>query len=177
MSNAKISVNKNRKLKIVFCYIGLVVLVILLFLPVAFRAFIHEKPVAKQKEIIVLSCQKLNESVSSTFLDGIPQNILYTIKGDLRDNPTPDESTLPEGETQTTTAAVESDDTSTDNQLMNKIKKYSEITYDEVKETTSFRLNVDIIKGTSDYETIFNTVDNQETYYKTQGFSCIRTTA
>lgn len=175
MPSAKISLNKNRKVKIFFCYIGLVVLIVLLFLPAAFRIFIKEKENVEKKVVTVLSCQKLNESVSSTFLNDKPQNILYTIKGDYRVTANPDEYNVPDDETDEKTEIKTENNIKVDNQFISKIREFSEITYDGEKDVTSFRTSAEKLNNSTDFMTIFNTVNNQETYYRSLGFTCTKT--
>ena len=54
--NTKNVIIKNKKRTRIICYISLVVLVILLFIPPAFRAFIREKREEKKSIVLILSC-------------------------------------------------------------------------------------------------------------------------
>lgn len=84
-NNVQVVKISNVKRNTIICYICLAFLVILLFLPVALRAFIKEKDPAQQKIIEILNCNKTDESVSSTFLNGEPRNIHYQIFGNHLD--------------------------------------------------------------------------------------------
>ena len=75
---------KKKQTKII-CYISLVFLIVLLFLPPLLRTFVQEKPEKKKDEVVVINCNKTDESINSTFLNGKPQNILYSVKGDVRE--------------------------------------------------------------------------------------------
>ena len=66
-------------------YICLVFLIILLLLPPILRLFgknLYNKEVKKKDEIVILTCNKKDEGISSTFLNGEPQNLEYRINGD-----------------------------------------------------------------------------------------------
>ena len=95
--NKKVAVKKNKKMIRRLCYVSLVLLVILLLTPPLLRAFVKEKEENPEppKVVTVLSCEKENESVSSTFLNQDPQNLLYKIKGNYTETKelTPDEKT------------------------------------------------------------------------------------
>ena len=73
---------KNIKRNKIICYISLFFLVVLLFLPKALRIFVKEKDPSEEKIVELLNCNKTDESVSSTFLNGEPQIIHYQIFGD-----------------------------------------------------------------------------------------------
>ncbi len=165
MENGKNNINKNKSLKKLMCYISLVFLVILLFIPVVFRIVFKEKKEEKKVDVItVLSCESSDESINSTFLNDEPKNILYQVLGNYNSTPSTEES---EDETK---------DENTPNigekPVLKKLIHFGKLTYDEEQNISSLRVSVSDIVGSLDYEIIFSTVNNQEAYYKMQGFSC-----
>ena len=82
--NAKDIMAKQKKKTRIICYISLVILIILLLLPVSLRIFAKDhvtdddKPVSRS-EVIVLNCNKADETINSTFSGNQPHNILYKV--------------------------------------------------------------------------------------------------
>ena len=117
----KIKIKESRLL----CYVGLIFLIVLLLLPPGLRIFgkdLYKKEEKKKDEVIVLSCTKKDESISSTFLNGEPQNIDYRIKGDYSVN-------------------IDSESTEEDtvkNELLGYIKPYAQSEYDTNENQTIF---------------------------------------
>ena len=115
-TNIQNTLSKKKKQTKVICYISLVVLNILLFLPIVGKIMISEdedeKPSEKSQPnvVMVLNCNSVDETINSTFLNGNPQNFLYKIKGNLKEINNPDEEEI-------TSAIDESDenDRTTDN--------------------------------------------------------------
>lgn len=91
--NTKEAIAKKKKRIKISCYVSLVVLNILLFLPMLLRTFVPPEPPKPKDVITVLSCDKDGESISSTFFNGAPQNIMYTVAGNIIDDNKPDEET------------------------------------------------------------------------------------
>ena len=147
---------KNKKDHRILCYIGLVILIILLLLPFLLRIFgknLYQKQETKKDEVIVLSCNKQNEMISSTFLNNEPQNIEYRIKGDYSSKDETD---------------IETDKVN----LMDIIRPHAKIEYQKDDDTTIFKVNVSDLKEVKNYAQIFASIENQTTYYTSQTFSC-----
>lgn len=180
MENAKVTIGKNKKMKIVLCYIGLVVLVALLLLPPIFRLAFQEKEEIKEQVVTTLDCVKNGESVKGTFLNEKPQMIIYKIYGDYRIKETPDEYELDNSnpdetsstETTTLDESNDSKETETYNDLFEKLSDFADITYNEENNLTELRVDINRFIGSKDYELIFSSVNGQESYYKNQGFTC-----
>ena len=194
--NTKNVIIKNKKRTRIICYISLVVLVILLFIPPAFRAFIKEKQVEEKKSVVlILSCNKLDESISSTFLNDEPQNLLYKIKGDKTITIAPDEETgatigvvdnlddnpPTDDPTNQTENQVETIDPNNPNSTDSKeslyeiLKPYSVVSYDEESDTTSVRTNMPDLRGYGYYQPLFGTASNQQNLFQNYGFTCTST--
>ena len=120
MENTKTTINKNRKLKIILCYFSLLVLIVLLLLPPALRMLVNEK---KEPEVVkavtILSCERDKESISSTFLNQDPQNILYKLKGNYTEDKQADEFL-----DELITGDEEKESNTIGNELFKKLKKY-----------------------------------------------------
>jgi len=197
---------RKKKNTRIICYVSLVVLVILLLLPPALRLFTTSTETHKveEKEGIVLSCEKANESINSTFLNGEPQSILYKIKGNYLDEPinNPDEEIdyLQDPEdtnidnnvkNNTTDSTLDSNAIDNDSNVINEqpievnlsdksvftlLKPFSSIEYDEATNITSLRITVPNLKNQEIYQNILKSVTDQESYFKSQDFSCSKTT-
>ena len=158
---------KKKKLKRVLCYFGLVFLTILLFVPMIFRmVFKEQKKEVKEDVITILSCQKDDESVRSTFLNDDPQSILYQIRGNYELNTVED-------------AILDNSDTMAvrkDSPVLRKLSGYGEVTYASADDISSIRFTVDSTKGTMDYELIFYNISSQKTYFEEQEFFCTTAT-
>ena len=145
------------------CYVGLVILITLLLAPPLLRwfgkdLFVEEE--IKRDELIILNCNKQNETVRSTFLNGIPKNIEYSITGNHSvsvDDTTSDNT-----------------QTSTDNKnnFMKIIKPYSKIEYNSDDNITIFRAETSAIRENINYVTLFASVENQQEYFDSQAFYC-----
>ncbi len=209
--NTQAVIAKKKKNIRTTCYVSLVILVILLLLPVFLRKFVsdeEEEPVVKDVGVVI-SCNKLDESISSTFLNGLPQNLLYQIKGDYTTISTPDEIDETSVENNVNTGVISNsgaaviedsstmendvdmpiddnnvDDSSVDENeidpnkpktLMDFIRSYSTISYEEAEDITSFRLVVEDLTGVDGYASKFSNIDAQLDYFASQGFSCTQT--
>jgi len=169
MDNIKSNMAKNKKVKIFFCYISLVFLIALLFTPLVFKiVFKAEKNEKKDDVVTRLECNKGEEIISSTFFNDKPQNILYRIKGNYMTNGNSEGSENGNNENE--------DNIGKESLVLKKFLNYSNIMYDEENNTSSISFNVEVTNGTVDYELIFINIANQEEYFRTQGFSCKRST-
>ncbi len=168
MDNVKGNITKKRTFKKVLSYICLVILIVLLFVPMAFRIIFKAKEDDTPKTIVeILTCDKEGESISSTFKNSVPQNLLYQVKGDFsikEENPT------------TTPDEILADQSTNVSPLIKKIKNYSSIEYSPESDISSFTLNMTSIKESDDYDLIFININNQEYYYTSIGFNCSRKT-
>ena len=159
MENAKTSIKKGKTIKKVLCYFGLVVLVILLFIPWVFRLVFKEKaPVVKKEVVTVLSCEKSGESIRSTFVNDEPMSILYKIVGSYEMNNEQDLESV------------------VNNAVFKKFINYGAPVYNEEEGTSSIKFNVSATHGSLDYEIIFNNITNQEEFFRSNNFSCNRIT-
>lgn len=158
------NVNSNKKVKKVFCYIGLFFLFILLIIPPVFRLVFKEKEVVIKKDIITtMRCDKENESVASTFLNDEPQVIQYSIVGDY--------SIKSESETTGKTENV-----LPPSEIITKFAEFGTIVYDEEKNMSTLRVVVSKAMGSADYELLLRNQPTQKDYFESQGFSCIKQT-
>ena len=178
----RIAINKNRKLKVILCYFGIVILIILLALPPVFRTVFTERKKVETSIVTVLSCEKAGESISSTFLNDVPQNILYIVGGDYSKGlANPDElDPLQVDEMEITTPDNNEETNNSEdsyNPLLDKLKPFSEATYDEASDTTSLKIKVESMLNSGDYELIFANIAKQELYYESQGFTCTKKTS
>ena len=146
------------------CYLGLGVLVFLLLLPVALRLFgknLYEKKEVKKDVVTLLNCNKKSETVSSTFLNEDPKNLNYKIGGDystVQINDTDEQ----EIDMSSKTATV----------FIELIKDYAKIEYSHIDNATSFNVDVKDLKQVPNYVGIFSSIENQNKYFSSQGFSC-----
>jgi len=184
--NTQISIAKKKKQTRIMCYVGLVFLSILLFLPVALRIFVKEEPTDEPKSnvVVVLNCNKVDESISSSFLNDEPQNISYTLKGDYTIVSNPDEEISSSeinasSETQSNPTPTPFVDNSKlvdvrDESLLEILRPYSSITYDPSDNTTSIRTNVSYLRNNSEYKSYFDNINTQLSYFTSQGFTCVQ---
>lgn len=170
---------KGKTLKHILCYFGLFVLVCLLFTPLVFKIVFKETDTpSKKKEDVVekLVCDKSGERVNSSFVNGIPRNFLYTIVGNYVEGANPTENV-----NQTTTTENVKTETTIQDEPVNPVLKlllnYGSLTYNDQDNTSSIQFAVDSISATKDYELIFNTIEHQEEYFRSQGFTCNKQTA
>ena len=145
-------------------YLLLVILIILLLLPPGLRLFAKNLYVKEEKEkdvVEVLACEKHNESLSSTFLNGLPQHLDYKVKGNYTNN---DDTSEKDSKT-TNTEVIEND-------LLNHIREFSKVSYEDVEDVTLFEVKVTDMKQTSEYIVLFSSLDKQKNYFTSQAFSC-----
>ena len=147
------------------CYIGLFFLVVFLLLPPALRWFgknLYVKEKVKKDEVLVLSCNKTGEKLDSSFLNGEPQNIKYTVKGNHSTTINKEEENTGDTNTQVTSK----------NNLMELISPYAKIEYDQEENKTIFSVKVSDLKVLENYTPLFSSVSNQEEYFSSQAFYC-----
>ena len=171
MENVKANMAKKKKTKIVLSYFGLVFLVILLFTPMIFRIVFKDRVTKKKADVASkLICSKGVETINATFLNGVPQRIVYTIPGNYMEN-------VSNGEEQEEQTQEEQPSNNNETSLvLTKFLGYSSLVYNEENNTSSLSFNVNEASNGVDYELIFITIERQEEYYKTQGFSCSTST-
>ena len=206
--STKEAIAKKKKNTKAICYVSLVILVILLLLPPVLRLLNtsgdggNKKSKEDKKEGVVLSCEKAEESISSTFLNGEPQSILYKVKGNYSDTSitNPDEEYYPdpiEGadntETDGVSSSVDSGEVTDNNSIepteqpiensmvndkpvLTLLRPYSSIEYNEEAGITSFRVYVPDLRDKDFYQSYLKTVESQEAYFKSHNFSCSKTT-
>ena len=197
--NTKEATTKKKKQIKIICYISLVVLPILLVLPPVLRIFVVEKEEKKKDEVIIVNCNNENGSINSTFLNGVPQNIRYDVKGNLLENSNADEAMVNETVTSNTEISTtesttidenKTTETTTDNNIDSSIitenisgntmdKSFVELiidyaapSYDESTDITTLSIPVSNLETLPEYQTIFKSVELQERYYASKGFTC-----
>ena len=178
--NAQIIIAKQKKKIRFICYISLFFLVILLFLPPALRILVKEEEPEVVKIVTVLTCNKTNESISSTFLNDVPQNILYKITGnylvnnnsDILETNNADEITSNQNEVGV--VADNQNNALGEGSFLELIKPISQISYDDVNNISSFRVNMTSLKELVNYQNDFNTIAAQETYFASLNFTCTK---
>jgi hypothetical protein len=159
MENAKSNIKKNKTFKKILCYFGLVILNILLFAPMICRiAFKDTKPKTKEDVITILNCEKTDESVRSTFVNDEPINISYNVKGNYEQ------------------ATDEDIETIINNPVLKKLISYSRPVYNDQTNLSTIKFNVSAARGSLDYEIVFSNITNQEEFFRSNAFSCNRTT-
>ena len=189
---------KKKKMKHNLCYVGLVVLIILLLTPPLLRLFVSDDSGEETKKVIymALNCTKEDESISSTFADGVPQNIMYSVKGNLLDN-APDEidNNLTENENvaevdssvNTTqdiggvnNEGVGNEQTTNSSSISESVtvreifRTYKNFEYDANENISVIRLNEGEIKSVAIYAEELSTINKQENIYTSRGFSCVQ---
>ncbi len=158
-------------MKNVLLYLALFILVILLLLPPGLRLFgkdlYNEPKFVKPKDILeILSCTKINESISSTFMNGKPLNIKYEINGNFVPEETNDEK-------ENQDINPDEVDNEEKNQIIEGLKKYADIKYDEAKNSTKFQIGLDSFDTVPEEMQIFNkSINEMNAYYSELSFSC-----
>ncbi len=164
MENVKENRAKSKKLKHALCYLCLITLIVLLFVPHVFRIVFKEKEKEEVKDVVtILKCNKEDESISSTFLNDEPKNLAYKTTINFIN-----EININEEENKDT---IETN-TNPSYQMVKKFLNYSNINYDETNNTASININTGNLKDSSDYVEIFGTIALQERYFASNGFVC-----
>ncbi len=173
---------KKKKQRKRLCYVGLVVLIILLLTPPALRLFIRDDVGEKkeEKKYISLICNKEGESISSTFENDLAQNIMYKIKGNVNDTLNyPDENQ--NEEVTSTTSDVNNQETNQisndypfkeSDSLLSIFSRFVSPTYDENEGVSIMRVNYSSLEVFEGYDKVFKTVNSQENFFTSRGFSC-----
>ena len=179
---------KKKKNKRILCYFGLVILFILLLTPPLLRLFVSEDSgkETKKVEYIALNCTKGDESISATFADGVPQNIMYKVNGNLVDNSL--NENLPDVDSSTSTIqsveGASSQEVTTNPQTSNEssiidsasikeiFSSFKRFEYDSVENVSTIRLTNSEIKSNAVYSAELETINKQENLYTSRGFSC-----
>ena len=152
---------KNKTLKKILCYFALVILIVLLFTPMAFRIAFKEKKEEPKKDVVyILKCNKGDESISSTFLNEQPHKITYTITGNYMTNSEQNENNS------------ETNNETISGSLSSRFINYASFEYDEETNKSSLNFDVEYSKGTPDYEAFFSSIESQESFFNSEGFSC-----
>ena len=148
-----------------------------MFLPLGLRIFgkdLYKKSEETKKVVELLSCNKSNETISSTFLNSVPQNFQYKVKGNYLETLVPDSQE--EIEVADENDVNNKNDSLNDNELITVIQKYSKVTYDDAKDISTFTIELNKV---TDYPTElsnFKSLQSQTDYLKTLGFSCTKNT-
>ena len=155
----------------ILCYIGLVVLFILPLLPPMLRLFgkdlYVQKEEKKRDEVTILTCDKQDENINATFLNGDPQVIEYRIKGDY--------SVAVSDELENIKEELGDESEKEEVSFIELIRPFATVDYKEENNETSFKVKVSDLKELEEYDSIFNTFDNQQKYFLDQKFSCQKT--
>lgn len=151
-------------------YLAFFILVILLLLPLGLRIFgkdlYKEKKIPKLKdELEMLSCTKINETISTSFLNGKAYNIKYSISG----NHTVEEETMLPDEEET----EEESPASPKNDFIEDFKKYAQITYKESENLTEYVISVNLLNVIpKELQNHTKTIEEVISYYREYSFSC-----
>ena len=184
--NTQVIIAKQKKRTRIICYVSLFFLVILLFLPPALRLFVEDKEPEEKKVITILTCNKADATISSTFLNDVHQNIVYKINGNYTMTNTGETLEVNNADEQEINSNVEmemADDQSIgDNQnsiiekgsFLELIRPISQVTYDDASNITTFRVNMNSLKEFSNYETDLSSIAAEEAYFATFDFSCAK---
>lgn len=150
-----------------WCYFGLVFLIILLILPVAFRMFgknWYQKEEKKKDLVEVLKCTKEKDTIYSSFINDVPQYLEYKVIGNY---------TLSSSD-----GNVLNDDSSsssvkqTANDIIERVREYAKVTYSDVDNFTTFKVNMSSMQQDKQYVGIFNNLKNQKSYFNSLAFYC-----
>lgn len=171
---------KKKKIKHNLCYTGLVILIILLILPVSLRLLIRDgkgKVGEKSNEKIYMSlnCSKGEESISSTFLNDEPQNLMYRVNGNKVNQNIPDESSVTTQEAKDEISNSQQKPAFTDNEtVLEVLSKVSILTYDESDDTSYIKIPYNYMESIPGYSDVFGTIESQEKFFTSRGFSCTK---
>lgn len=148
-------------MKNILLYFAIFILVILLFLPPGLRLFAKDiyKDLEKKNDIIeTLNCNKLNETMNISYLNGEPYSLSYTIMGNF-------------------STALESVDEnqSTELIIVEDLRNYGSIEYNDAADLTTIRVGfknfTDIPNSLSLYA---KTIDEERDFLLENSFSCTK---
>lgn len=164
-------------MKNILLYLALFLLVILLLLPPGLRMFgknlFNEKKTPTIKnELEVLSCTKINESISTSFMNGKAYNIKYEISGN-HVNVNEEENVLPDESTENNlNSEIESQ---VPHSIINDFNDYAQIKYIEEDNLTEYRIAVNLLDSIPEpLQNHTKSIDEVESYYRELLFSCTR---
>lgn len=155
-------------MKNVLLYFALVILVFLLLLPPGLRLFgrnlYSERNIKKQDNTLeILDCNKINESISTSFVNGKAYNIKYTISGnhvpekEISDEENPDEGIVDINK----------------NNIIEDLKGYAESIYLEEKNITEFRVDLNMIDSIPlELQNYTKSIGEMSSFYGELSFSC-----
>ena len=154
-------------MKNILLYFTLFLLIILLLLPPGLRLFgknLYTTPIIpKNKDVLeILNCTKINETISTSFLNGKAYNIKYEISGNhlSQDN----ENSL---------LNTEETDNVNKNTIVDDLNSYAEVKYIEEKNITEFRLAVNLLNNIPDSLVNYTkSIQEVSNYYTDLSFSC-----
>lgn len=142
-------------------YLSIFILLILLFLPWGLRTFAKDvyKPVEKPKDVIeTLSCNKLNESMNITYLNGKTYNIAYNITGNYELEQEDNQITSQEGLNPT-----------------KDLRPLAVIQYNQVSDVTLFKVDLSSYDNTLETLNLYTRViDEEKNVLSQNGFSCTK---
>lgn len=142
-------------------YLSIFILVILLFLPWGLRTFAKDvyKTPEKPKDIIeTLSCNKLNESMSITYLNGKTHNIAYNITGNYELETEENLQIQQEGLVPT-----------------KDLRNFAVIEYNQVADMTIFRVDLSSYDNTLEVLNSYTRgIDEENNVLAQNGFSCTK---
>lgn len=158
----------GESMKKVLLSLALVVLIILLFIPLIFRLVGKDWYKENKKTLTVvetLNCNKADETLNLTYKNNNPYNLQYLIKGNYVDSII----------TETGDALInEVLEVNSENAIMNDLKDFSKVTYDESKDVTEFRIDISSYDIVPEALEKYTSKENASTYYANLGFSCTK---
>lgn len=142
-------------------YLAMIILIVLLFLPKGLRLFAKDlyKETEKPKDVIEsLSCNKLNESMNISYLNGKTYNLSYNITGNYE---------------------FETDNTETEstNQLnpTKDLRGVATIDYNQVADMTTFKIDLSSVENVQESLILYTmSIDEERDLLSQNGFSCTK---
>lgn len=136
------------------CLVVLAVLFALLLLPPFLRRFVSfdlEKVSTKgsNDKVLILNCEKQEEKINTSYLNDKPYNIQYKINGNY------------------------TNEEETDNSIIMDLRNYSTIKYQDNKNVTIYKIDVNNIKEGLLTNYLLS-INEQMHYYEKIGFTCSR---
>lgn len=168
-------------MKNILLYLALFILIILLLLPPGLRMFgknlFSGKKVSTIKdELEILSCTKINESISTTFMNGKAYNIKYEISGnhvsaveteEIEENKLPDETSENDLNSEINHEVQ--------NSIIDDFTDYAQIKYIEDKNLTEYRIAVNLLDVIPEkLQNHTKSISEVESFYRDLSFSCTK---